>query len=137
MFYVLVVLFEVGIFAYFSATAQEKSSGWAMLLFLAGFLGLDLYIIYIFHKISQMREKERQTDLMQQHQQLPLQMYRELQKLYQQTCYSLTGMDRGKIHTGWGTISFRSVRGGEATTAENSESECNFRDNPEYSRSAL
>lgn len=56
---------------------------------------------------------------------------------YQPSHYSLTGMDRGKIHTGWGTISFRSVRGGEATTAENSESECNFRDNPEYSRSAL
>ena len=57
MFYVLVVLFEVGIFAYFSATAQEKSSGWAMLLFLAGFLGLDLYIIYIFHKISNAGER--------------------------------------------------------------------------------
>ena len=94
MFYVLVVLFEVGIFAYFSATAQEKSSGWAMLLFLAGFLGLDLYIIYIFHKISQMREKERQTDLMQQHQQLQLQMYRELQKLYQQTCETAHDINR-------------------------------------------
>lgn len=112
MFYVLVVLFEVGIFAYFSATAQEKSSGWAMLLFLAGFLGLDLYIIYIFHKISQMREKERQTDLMQQHQQLQLQMYRELQKLYQQTCETAHDINR-HITALQAWIAGKSTRDGE------------------------
>ena len=112
MFYVLVVLFEVGIFAYFSATAQEKSSGWAMLLFLAGFLGLDLYIIYIFHKISQMREKERQTDLMQQYQQLQLQMYRELQKLYQQTCETAHDINR-HITALQAWIAGKSTRDGE------------------------
>ena len=41
-----------------------------------------------------MREKERQTDLMQQHQQLQLQMYRELQKLYQQTCETAHDINR-------------------------------------------
>lgn len=66
--------------------AQINSSGFLMLLIMVGFLFLDLYIIYIFNKISHLREKEHQTDLMHQQEQLQLQMYRELQKMYRTTC---------------------------------------------------
>ncbi len=94
IFYVLVVLFEVGIFAYISYAIQASSSGIVMLLIMVGFLLLDLYIIYVFHKMSQLREKERQTDLMHQHQQLQLQMYRELQNMYQKTCETAHDINR-------------------------------------------
>ena len=44
--------------------------------------------------MSQLREKERQTDLMHQHQQLQLQMYRELQNMYQKTCETAHDINR-------------------------------------------
>lgn len=55
IFYIFLILFEVGIFAYFSHVAQISSSGFLMLLIMVGFLFLDLYIIYIFNKISHLK----------------------------------------------------------------------------------
>ena len=46
IFYIFLVSFEVGIFAYFSHVTHSKSSGFLMLLIMVGFLFLDLYIIY-------------------------------------------------------------------------------------------
>ena len=94
IFYIFLILFEVGIFAYFSHVAQISSSGFLMLLIMVGFLFLDLYIIYIFNKISHLREKEHQTDLMHQQEQLQLQMYRELQKMYRTTCEAAHDINR-------------------------------------------
>ena len=74
--------------------AQISSSGFLMLLIMVGFLFLDLYIIYIFNKISHLREKEHQTDLMHQQEQLQLQMYRELQKMYRTTCEAAHDINR-------------------------------------------
>lgn len=94
IFYIFLVSFEVGIFAYFSHVTHSKSSGFLMLLIMVGFLFLDLYIIYIFNKISNLREKEHQTDLMNQREQMQLQMYHELQKMYQITCESAHDINR-------------------------------------------
>lgn len=94
IFYIFLILFEVAIFAYFSYMAQNSSSGLLMLLIMVGFLVLDLYIIYIFNKISHLREKEHQTELMHQQEQLQLQMYRELQKMYRTTCEAAHDINR-------------------------------------------
>lgn len=94
IFYIFLILFEVGIFAYFSYVTHSNSSGFLMLLIMVGFLFLDLYIIYIFNKISHLREKEHQTDLMNQREQMQLQMYHELQKMYQTTCEAAHDINR-------------------------------------------
>lgn len=94
IFYIILVSFEVGIFAYFSHVTHSSSSGFLMLLIMIGFLFLDLYIIYIFNKISNLREKEHQTDLMKQREQIQLQMYHELQKMYQTTCEAAHDINR-------------------------------------------
>ncbi len=93
-FYILLVLFEIGIFAYFSYSSQTNTSGFVMLIIMFGFLLLDLYLIYIFNRMSLMREKERQADLMTQQEQLQLHMYRELQKMYQTTCSAAHDIQR-------------------------------------------
>ena len=92
--YIVLVSFEVGIFAYFSYVTHSNSSGFLMLLIIVGFLFLDLYIIYIFNKISHLREKEHQTDLINQREQMQLQMYHELQKMYQTTCEAAHDINR-------------------------------------------
>lgn len=97
VFYIFLILFEVSIFAYFSYVAQISSSGFLMLLIMIGFLILDLYVIYIFNKISCLREKERETDLMHQQEQLQLQMYQELQKMYRTTCEAAHDINRHVI----------------------------------------
>lgn len=94
IFYIFLVSFEVGIFGYFSHVTHSKSSGFLMLLIMVGFLFLDLYIIYIFNKISNLREKEHQTELMNQREQMQLQMYHELQKMYQTTCEAAHDINR-------------------------------------------
>lgn len=94
IFYIFLVSFEVGIFAYFSNVTHSSSSGFLMLLIMIGFLFLDLYIIYIFNRISHLREKEHQTDLMNQREQMQLQMYHELQKMYQTTCAAAHDINR-------------------------------------------
>lgn len=94
IFYIFLVSFEVGIFAYFSHVTHSNSSGFLMLLIMVGFLFLDLYIIYIFNKISHLREKEHQTDLMNQREQMQLQMYNELQKMYRTTCEAAHDINR-------------------------------------------
>ncbi len=94
MFYILVTAFEVAIFAYISNETKASSSGIVMLLIMIGFLILDIYILYVFHKISQLREKECQTVLMNQQEHLQLQMYQELQKMYQKTCASAHDINR-------------------------------------------
>lgn len=94
IFYISLVSFEVGIFAYFSHVTHSNSSGFLMLLIMVGFLFLDLYIIYIFNKISHLREKEHQTDLMNQREQMQLQMYHELQKMYRTTCEAAHDINR-------------------------------------------
>lgn len=94
IFYIFLVSFEVGIFAYFSHVTYSNSSGFLMLLIIVGFLFLDLYIIYIFNKISYLREKEHQTDLMNQREQMQLQMYHELQKMYRTTCEAAHDINR-------------------------------------------
>ncbi len=94
IFYIFLVSFEVSIFAYFSYVTHSRSSGFLMLLIMIGFLLLDLYIIYIFNKISHLREKEHQTELMNQRERMQLQMYHELQKMYQTTCEAAHDINR-------------------------------------------
>lgn len=94
IFYIFLVSFEVSIFAYFSHVTHSSSSGFLMLLIMVGFLFLDLYIIYIFNKISRLRETEHQADLMNQQEQMQLQMYHELQKMYRTTCEAAHDINR-------------------------------------------
>ncbi len=86
IFYVLLLLFQIILFASISAKIQDYMSGQLLIFMMSGFMILDIYIMYILHKISLSRENEQKINLMQQQEQLQLQMYQELQKKYNETC---------------------------------------------------
>ena len=65
VFYVLLILFQVAIFAYISTSIQEYSRGSFLMLLMGGYLLLDIYIIFVFYQISHAREAERQVELME------------------------------------------------------------------------
>ncbi|WP_295219771.1 sensor histidine kinase [Ruminococcus sp.] len=85
LFYILLLLFETILFACISSAVQDYMSGQFMILMMSGFMILDIYIMYIFHKISLSRENEQKVRLMQQQEQLQLQMYQELHEKYRTT----------------------------------------------------
>ncbi len=80
IFYTLLLLFQIVLFASISAKVQDYMSGQFLIFMMSGFMILDLYIMYILRKISLSRENEQKVNLMQQQEQLQLQMYQELQK---------------------------------------------------------
>ena len=86
VFYIILIIFEVGIFAYVSLVIQNSSNGLILLFMVIGFLVLDLYIMYIFNMIFRSREAESQISLMQQQEKLQLQMYQKLQSKYSESC---------------------------------------------------
>ena len=83
VFYLFLTLFEVGVFAYVSNSVQESTSGSFLIVMMIGFLVLDLYMMYILHQVSHIREAENKIALMHQQEKLQLQMYKELQKKYE------------------------------------------------------
>ena len=86
VFYIILIVFEVGIFFYVSIVIQNNSNGLILLFMVVGFLVLDLYIMYIFNMIFRSREAESQIALMQQQEKLQLQMYQKLQSKYSESC---------------------------------------------------
>lgn len=81
-FYVILILFETVIFAYVSYMTQNYTRGTFIMLMMAGFVVLDVYMMYILHKVSSSRKAEHEIELMHQQEQLQMQMYLELQKKY-------------------------------------------------------
>ncbi len=86
VFYVMLVLFEVGVFAYVSYMVQDYTRGTFIIFMMLGFIVLDVYMMYILQKISHSREAEHKIALMQQQEQLQMQMYLELQNKYDLSC---------------------------------------------------
>ena len=85
-FYIILIIFEILIFAYISIVIQDSSNGLILLFMVVGFLVLDLYIMYIFNMMFRSREAESQIALMQQQEKLQLQMYQKLQSKYSESC---------------------------------------------------
>lgn len=94
LFYILLLLFETVFFACVSSSIQDYMSGHFLILIMSGFMILDIYIMYIFHKISVAREAEQKVCLMQQQEQLHLQMYQELRNKYNITCEIVHDINR-------------------------------------------
>lgn len=86
LFCILLLLFQTALFACISAAVQDHMSGRFLILMMSGFMLLDIYIMYIFHKISWTRENMQKLHLMKQQEQMQLQMYQELHEKYQATC---------------------------------------------------
>lgn len=85
-FYMILVLFETVIFAYVSYMIQDYTRGTFIILMMAGFIILDIYMMYILHKVSNSRKTEHEIELMHQQEQMQMQMYLELQKKYDLSC---------------------------------------------------
>ncbi len=86
IFYIIFFLFQCTLFVYTSSAVQAYVSGQFIIYMMLGFLGLDVYLVYILNKISSARDAQRRMNLMQQQEILQLQMYQELQKKYNETC---------------------------------------------------
>ena len=81
-FFILLTCFEIAIFAYVSYIIQDYPGRTFIILMMAGFFIINLYIMYILQRISHSRNIEQKLQLMQQQEQLQMQMYTELQKKY-------------------------------------------------------
>ncbi|MCM1227582.1 MAG: ATP-binding protein [Clostridium sp.] len=81
-FYIILIIFEIIFFACVSTAIQDYMSGQFLIFVMSGFMVLDIYIMYMIHKISLAREIEQKVNLMQQQEQLQHQMYRELREKY-------------------------------------------------------
>lgn len=93
-FYIFLFSFEVIVFASVSAAVQDFMSGQFLIFIMLGFMLLDIYIMYIFHRVSLSRKNEQKVRLMQQQEQLQLQMYSELRKRYNATCQTAHDINR-------------------------------------------
>ncbi len=89
LFYIVLLAFEIVFFAMVSDAIKDYMSGKFLIFVMLGFVILDIYIMFILHKISISRETEQKVNLMQQQEQLYLQMYQELRKKYNST-YSVS-----------------------------------------------
>lgn len=86
LFYIFLLIFEMAFFACVASAIQDYMSGQFLIFIMSGFMILDIYIMYILHKISLSREAQQKVWLMQQQEQLQLQMYQELREKYDETC---------------------------------------------------
>ena len=64
---------------------QDDSSGGFIILFLSGCFLLDIYITFMFHRISVVRKTEKENALLRQQSDLQMSVYRDLQKRYERS----------------------------------------------------
>lgn len=66
IFLMLLAVFEISVLYYFYITIQQNSSGIALAYICFGFIGLDIYLVYLFEAISKRYQLEREMDLKEQ-----------------------------------------------------------------------
>ncbi len=80
--YLFLLSFEITSTAYISNKIMTSSSGTFLISFLIACFLLDLYIIFVFSKLSQSRETELKYALLQQQSQMQMAVYNELSEKY-------------------------------------------------------
>lgn len=64
---------------------QDDSSGGFIILFLSGCFFLDIYIAFMFNRISVVRETEKENALLQQQAEIQMSVYQDLQNRYERS----------------------------------------------------
>ncbi len=82
-FYILLTLFESSSAAYIAYHIQQFSSGIFLIYFLIACFILDIYIVFVFHRLAESRQIEKEYLLIQQQSSIQLEVYQELSKKYE------------------------------------------------------
>lgn len=83
--YGLLAIGETFTVDYIAVNTLEKSSGNFIVFFLIGCFVLNIYIVYVFHRISIVRKTEKENALLRQQSNLQLTVYQELQDRYERS----------------------------------------------------
>ena len=85
IFYTVLAVGETFTTYFMVINIQDDSSGGFIILFLSGCFLLDIYIAFIFHRISVVRKTEKENALLRQQSDLQMSVYRDLQKRYERS----------------------------------------------------
>ena len=83
--YGLLAIGETLTIDYIAVNTLEKSSGSFIVFFSIGCFVLNIYIVYVFHRISIVRKTEKENALLRQQSNLQLTVYQELQDRYERS----------------------------------------------------
>ena len=81
--YAVLAIGEAITAAYIERNIQNSSSGLFLILFLLFCFLLDIYIVFVFERISKSRKTEKEIALLKQQSNLQFSVYRDLQKRYE------------------------------------------------------
>lgn len=82
IFLMLLAVFEISVLYYFYITIQQSSSGIALAYICFGFIGLDIYLVYLFEAISKRYQLERDMDLKEQQVMMQNTYYKSIEAQY-------------------------------------------------------
>lgn len=85
IFYTVLAVGETFTTYFMVINIQDDSSGGFIILFLSGCFLLDIYIAFMFHRISVVRKTEKENALLRQQSDLQMSVYRDLQKRYERS----------------------------------------------------
>ncbi len=85
IFYTILAVGETITTYFMVINIQDDSSGGFIILFLSGCFLLDIYIAFMFHRISIVRETEKENALLQQQSDLQMSIYQDLQNRYERS----------------------------------------------------
>lgn len=85
IFYIILAVGETFTTYFMVINIQDDSSGGFIILFLSGCFLLDIYIAFVFHRISVVRETEKENALLRQQSDLQMSVYQDLQNRYERS----------------------------------------------------
>ena len=85
IFYIMLAIGEMFSTYFMVINIQDDSSGGFIILFLSGCFLLDIYIAFMFNRISVVREAEKENALLQQQAEIQMSVYQDLQNRYERS----------------------------------------------------
>ena len=85
IFYIMLAVGETFSTYFMVINIQDDSSGGFIILFLSGCFFLDIYIAFMFNRISVVRETEKENALLQQQAEIQMSVYQDLQNRYERS----------------------------------------------------
>lgn len=85
IFYTVLAVGETITTYFMLINIQSNSSGEFIILFLSGCFLLDIYIAFVFYRISVVRETEKENALLRQQSDLQMSVYQDLQNRYERS----------------------------------------------------
>lgn len=86
IFYMFLILFEIVFFIIVTKAVSNYINRNFLIVVMIGLMILDICVMILLSRISLLRNAEEKVNLMHQHEQLQNQMYKDLQKKYNQMC---------------------------------------------------